>query len=70
MAGGVRLQGKEIKVVTTDLDGLRMNAVRMAEAERGWGGGGGGMGLGLGLGPDGNVFREEVRRQERMRGRV
>ena len=70
VAGGVRLQGKEIKVVTTDLDGLRMNAVRMAEAERGWGGGGGGMGLGLGLGPDGNVFREEVRRQERMRGRV
>ncbi|KAL2264069.1 hypothetical protein VTK26DRAFT_2563 [Humicola hyalothermophila] len=26
---GVRLQGKEIKVVTTDLDGLRMNAVRL-----------------------------------------
>ncbi|KXX75858.1 hypothetical protein MMYC01_207344 [Madurella mycetomatis] len=85
---GVGLRGKEIKVVTTDLQGLRMNAVRMAgafsggggsEAGRGWGGdvgnGSGGLGLGMGTissqpraeGGGGNVFREEVWRQERER---
>ncbi|GAB1319277.1 hypothetical protein MFIFM68171_09487 [Madurella fahalii] len=90
---GVGLRGREIKVVTTDLQGLRMNAVRMAgafagaggnEVGRGWGGGvgaggdgaGRNAGLGLGMGTissqtqaegRGNVFREEVWRQERER---
>ncbi|KAH6856262.1 hypothetical protein B0I37DRAFT_442959 [Chaetomium sp. MPI-CAGE-AT-0009] len=49
----VRLKGRavEIRVVKTDLEGLRGNAVRM-------------------MGDGGNVFREEVRRQELVRGRV
>ncbi|KAK4183447.1 hypothetical protein QBC35DRAFT_518203 [Podospora australis] len=51
---GQRLQGKDIRVVTTDINSLRMNAVKMA-GNGGFGGGG----------P--NVFREEMRRQERVR---
>lgn len=89
--GGGGVRGREIKVVTTDLDGLRMNAVRMAgafgvreagAAGRGWADAGGSMnggGLGPGMGTissqirgeangrGGNVFREEVWRQERER---
>ena len=45
----------EIKVVKTDLEGLRANAGRLA-AEGRFGGGG-------------NVFREEVGRQDLERGR-
>jgi hypothetical protein len=50
----------EIRVVRTDLEGLRANAVRMAV------GGENGMGMGMGMskGARGNVFREEVRRQQ------
>ncbi|KAK4109134.1 hypothetical protein N656DRAFT_848067 [Canariomyces notabilis] len=98
VTGGLR--GKEIRVVTTDLDGLRMNAVRMGMAEgsnwgRGYGPGPGNagvdargagwpgmMGVGLGSGTissraegsygdreraPGNVFRDELWRQERER---
>jgi hypothetical protein len=110
VTGGLR--GKEIRVVTTDLDGLRMNAVRMGMAEgsnwgrgygpgpgnagvgaggAGWPGNGsnagasagpGMMGVGLGSGTissraegpygdrgraPGNVFRDELWRQERER---
>jgi hypothetical protein len=50
----------EIRVVRTDLEGLRANAVRMAVG----GESGMGMGVGRGGGARGNVFREEVRRQE------
>ena len=52
----VRLRGRdvEIKVVKTDLEGLRANAGRLA-AEGRFGGGG-------------NVFREEVGRQDLERG--
>ncbi|KAK4032204.1 hypothetical protein C8A01DRAFT_50957 [Parachaetomium inaequale] len=59
----VRLKGRdvEIRVVKTDLEGLRANAARMVAV----GGGVGGAGRG-----EGNVFREEVRRQEVDRGRV
>ncbi|KAK0744891.1 hypothetical protein B0T21DRAFT_380995 [Apiosordaria backusii] len=52
--GGGGLSGKDIKVVTTDIQGLRMNAVNMMA------GGGGNTGQ-----QGRNVFREEVRRQER-----
>ena len=54
----VRLRGRdvEIKVVKTDLEGLRANAGRLA-AEGRFGGGGG------------NAFREEVGRQDLERGR-
>jgi hypothetical protein len=53
----------EIRVVRTDLEGLRANAVRMAvgDGERGMGMG---MAMGRAGGERGNVFREEVRRQE------
>ena len=44
-----RLRGDDIKVVTTDMNGLRMNAMAMNG------------------GQDRNVFREEMRRQERAR---
>jgi len=44
-----RLRGEDIKVVTTDMNGLRMNAMAM-NGDR-----------------DRNVFREEMRRQERAR---
>ncbi|KAK4463924.1 hypothetical protein QBC42DRAFT_322503, partial [Cladorrhinum samala] len=47
---GKRIRGEDIRVVTTDINGLRMNAMRMA---------------GGGVGGSGNVFREELRRQER-----
>jgi hypothetical protein len=50
----------EIRVVKTDLEGLRGNARRMM----------GGDGVSGGDGEVGNVFREEVRRQELARGRV
>jgi hypothetical protein len=58
----VRLKGRavEIRVVKTDLEGLRGNARRMM----------GGDGVSGGDGEVGNVFREEVRRQELARGRV
>lgn len=58
--GVVRLRGRavEIQVVKTDLEGLRANAVRA------WAGRGG---LGSAGGGGGNVFREEVERQERER---
>ncbi|KAH6632158.1 hypothetical protein F5144DRAFT_649681 [Chaetomium tenue] len=54
--GRVKLKGRavEIRVVKTDLEGLRGNARRMMGVE----------------GQAGNVFREEVRRQELARGRV
>lgn len=57
----VRLRGRdvEIKVVKTDLEGLRANAGRLAASGRYGNGGGGG----------GNVFREEVGRQDLERGR-
>ena len=45
----------EIKVVKTDLEGLRANAGRLAAEGR--------------LGGGGNVFREEVGRQDLERGR-
>ncbi|KAK3294484.1 uncharacterized protein B0H64DRAFT_463401 [Chaetomium fimeti] len=66
----VRLKGRavEIRVVKTDLEGLRGNAVRMMGGSAN-GGGGGGTNGGDGVG-EGNVFREEVRRQELVRGRV
>lgn len=59
VSAGVRLNGKrvEIRVVQTDVEGLRGNAER-------WFAGGG---VGDGGGSEGNVFREEVRRQERER---
>ncbi|KAK0620123.1 hypothetical protein B0T14DRAFT_224262 [Immersiella caudata] len=44
-----RLRGDDIKVVTTDMNGLRMNAMAMNG------------------GQDRNVFREEMRRQDRAR---
>ncbi|KAK4225376.1 hypothetical protein QBC38DRAFT_368820 [Podospora fimiseda] len=50
---GPRIRGQDIKVVTTDINGLRMNAMRLA---------GGGVGEG-----ETNVFREEMMRQERLR---
>ncbi|KAK4146009.1 uncharacterized protein C8A04DRAFT_26169 [Dichotomopilus funicola] len=58
-SAGVRLGGKrvEIRVVQTDVEGLRGNAER-------WFAGGG---VGEEGGGEGNVFREEVRRQERER---
>ena len=54
----VRLRGRdvEIKVVKTDLEGLRANAGRLAAEGRFAGGGGG------------NAFREEVGRQDLERG--
>ncbi len=45
-----RLRGQDIKVVTTDINGLRMNAMAM-NGDRG----------------GSNVFREEMRRQDRAR---
>jgi hypothetical protein len=45
-----RVRGQDIKVVTTDIAGLRMNAMAM-NGERG----------------GSNVFRDEVRRQDKMR---
>ncbi|KAK3903517.1 hypothetical protein C8A05DRAFT_32732 [Staphylotrichum tortipilum] len=67
--GSVRLRGRnvEIKVVKTDMEGLRANAGRMVV------GGGNGRGQqGRGQMGRGNVFREEVRRQMEAeeRGRV
>ena len=44
-----RLRGQDIKVINTDLQGLRMNAMAMYGDQ------------------DRNVFREEMRRQERVR---
>lgn len=70
-AGGgrrVKLKGRavEIRVVKTDLEGLRGNARRMMGGDNiGYG-----VGVGGGDGDMGNVFREEVRRQELARGRV
>lgn len=65
---GKRIRGEDIRVVTTDINGLRMNAMRMAGGGVGGGMmGGGGYGEGAfirGQG-GGNVFREELRRQER-----
>lgn len=52
--GGGGLRGKDIKVVTTDIQGLRMNAVNMMAGQNQQQGR--------------NVFREEVRRQERRDG--
>ncbi|KAK4199229.1 hypothetical protein QBC40DRAFT_329647 [Triangularia verruculosa] len=52
MGGG--LSGKDIRVVTTDIQGLRMNAVNMM--------------TGQSQQQARNVFREEVRRQERREG--
>ncbi|KAK3353318.1 hypothetical protein B0T25DRAFT_607531 [Lasiosphaeria hispida] len=46
---GQRLRGQDIKVINTDMNGLRMNAMAM-NADR-----------------DRNIFREEMRRQERAR---
>ncbi|KAK4235579.1 hypothetical protein C8A03DRAFT_17695 [Achaetomium macrosporum] len=57
--GAVRLGGRdvEIKIVKTDLEGLRVNAVRMGMVG----------GEGLEQGWNGNVFRKEVLRQQRER---
>ncbi|KAK4652276.1 hypothetical protein QC762_609695 [Podospora pseudocomata] len=52
--GGGGLRGKDIKVVTTDIQGLRMNAMNMMAGQNQQQGR--------------NVFREEVRRQERRDG--
>ncbi|KAK4177091.1 hypothetical protein QBC36DRAFT_327766 [Triangularia setosa] len=54
--GGGGLRGKDIKVVTTDIQGLRMNAVNMM--------------AGQGQQQGRNIFREEVRRQERREGGI
>ena len=68
---GKRIRGEDIRVVTTDINGLRMNAMRMAGGGVGGGmmGGGGTGGYGEGAfiraEGSGNVFREELRRQER-----
>ncbi|KAK4169658.1 hypothetical protein QBC43DRAFT_351735, partial [Cladorrhinum sp. PSN259] len=56
-AGQPKIRGQDIKVVTTDIDQLRMNAMYLVGSG---GGGGGGRSEG-----ERNVFREEMMRQER-----